>query len=227
MKKITQILILALVITSSIQAADNATSSLEELDALKVETNQLPPTVEKEKLYAVQTRFNPLENHLEFTMGGAKNFTPDSMTSSSQVDLALRYHLTDRWSVSLGGAYVFNALTPAGRNVLETSDKVVDVGYPKYRGELLATYNTFYGKLRFSLDSVVYFDQYLSIGPGYVQLQTGGSYAVVGDAGFAFWMGKNFSTRLGLKDYFFEEKRVLTSNWVQHLIGHVDVGYLF
>lgn len=224
MKKLVTLLLASSLMAN---AAETPTSIDDDLQTLKLESNQLPSGVEQDKLYALTPRYSPLRNRFEFTLGGAKNFNPDSHTTSSQLDVALRYHISDRWSVAMGGAYVFNSLSDAGRLNLTEEGKVPDVGYPKYRFDLLAGFNTFYGKLRFSMDSVVYFDQYLALGPALVKLQTGDSYGVTGDIGFAFWFGPHFSARLGVRDCFFEEKRLVSSNWVHHVMGHADVGYVF
>ena len=56
-----------------------------------------------------------------------------------------------------------------------------------------------------SMDNVLYFDFYSALGAGREDLNSGFENAVVADAGFAFWMGKWGSTRVGLKDYYYQE----------------------
>lgn len=198
----------------------------DQLQSLNVPANQAPSAISSEKLYSVQTRFNPLSSRFEVNVGGSRNFTPNSFLNSSQVEAAIRYHFDDRWSLGLEGSYVFNSLTDAGERLLNAENIFPDVAYSKYRVNLMTSFNAFVGKFRLTMDQVFYFDQYFALGPGLVSLNTGNQLALVGDIGFVFWMGKNISLRLGLQDFFFHENRVLSSGYVHHLLGHMDLGLL-
>ena len=178
-------------------------------------------------MYAVQSRLSPLQGRSEVTITGAKNFTADSFLLSQQVDLGYRYFLSDRWYLGASGSYVFNSLSDAGIRQMNVSKKLPDVAYTKYRADLMVGYNLFYGKFRLSMDQVFYFDQYIAIGPGVVAQDLGTHPAAVGDLGFAFWFGRNFSLRLGVKDYLFPEKRRLSQGLANNVLGHVDFGYVF
>lgn len=196
----------------------------QELQQLALPDNQLNPAADSEKLYAVQTRYAPLTHRHEITLGGANNFTGDSFLTSQQVDLTYRFHLNDKWYLGLTGSYVMNSFTESGNRLIESQKRVPDIAYAKFRGDLMLGYNLFYGKFRLSMDQVFYFDQYIAIGPGMVVLNSGNSIAAVADVGFVLWLGKMASLRIGLKDYFFNEKRNLSSGMVHNLLGHVDVG---
>ena len=99
--------------------------------------------------------------------------------------------------------------------------------FTRARGNLLVTYQPFYGKIRFGMDSVVYFDQYLSLGGGVVDFSLGTRPAAVADVGFVFWLSKWGSVRVGLKDYFCNEPRRNDSHYVNSVLGHLDFGLLF
>ncbi len=86
--------------------------------------------------------------------------------------------------------------------------------------------HTFYGKFRLTLDHVLYFDHYVALGPGWVSFSSGKGPAGVVDTGFVFWLGKSWSVRTGLKDYVFKEQRVASSGLAQHLIFHLDIGWV-
>jgi uncharacterized protein with beta-barrel porin domain len=77
------------------------------------------------------------------------------------------------------------------------------------------------------MDQVLYFDQYVAAGPGFVTTQYGSSPAAVVDVGFAFWLGRNASLRFGVKSQYFNEKRFVDSSNVTHVLGHFDIGYAF
>jgi len=223
--------LLALLIGSVAFAATESmveTRSLEdELRSLSLPSNQAPSGVSSEQLYAVQTRLAPLENRSEITITGAKNFTVDSFLVSQQVDAGYRYYLSSRWFVGASGSYVFNSLSGSGERLMNENKRLPDVAYTKYRADILAGYNLFYGKFRLTLDQVFYFDQYVAVGPGVVVQDLGTHPALVADVGFVFWFGRNFSFRVGAKDYLFHEDRRLSNGLANNVLGHVDFGYVF
>ena len=235
MKKTT----LALALTLSLIAAPafgatekpNSTEqpeiSLEDqLERLSAPANQAPSAVNSEQLYAVQSRYSPLEERHEISIGGGHNFTPDSFTVSQQIDLSYRYYLSNRWFLGATGSYVFNDFSQAGQDALNKEGLIPDAAYAKTRIDALVGYNLFYGKFRLSMDEVFYFDQYVALGPGLVSFDTGNEIAVVGDIGFVAWIGKNFSLRFGLKDYFVNHVRVKESGMAHNFLGHLEFGYV-
>lgn len=202
--------------------------SLEDaLNRLSMPENQAPGAISEEKLYAVQTRYSPLTFRSELSLGGARNFTGDRMLETQQLDLAYRFHLSNRWSLGISGSYVFNTFSDTADRLMKAEGILPDIAYAKYRGDLTVTHHLFYGKFRASMDRVFYFDQYVSLGGGVVGLNTGRVGAAVADLGFAFWIGRNASLRVGLKDYYYLEQRAKSSGWSHNLLGHFDVGYVF
>lgn len=197
-----------------------------QLGELALPSNRAPAAVSTERMYSVQNRLTPLARRSEFTLGGAKNFTPDDFLVSSEVRLGYNFHLSDRWSVGLSGSYVFNALSSAGERLLAYENLLPDSAFVRHRADALVTYNLFYGKFRLTMDEVFYFDQYLSLGAGYVDLNTGSSIAAVGDIGLALWLGRGTSVRLGVKDYFYRERLALSTPMVHNVLAHLDVGVL-
>ncbi len=207
-------------------ADDNSLDA--ELQRLATENNMAPAGVSKEQLYAVQYRYVPLRHRHEVTIGGGRNFTPDSYTVSNQIDLTYRFYLSDKWFVGLSGSYVVNDLNSSGQRLLNEEKILPDATFTKYRGDLALGYNLFYGKFRLSMDEVFYFDNYVSIGPGVVQYDgMPKEFGVVGDIGFAGYFGKHVALRIGLKDYFVKEVRRKSQGMTHNVIGHLDIGYLF
>jgi outer membrane beta-barrel protein len=122
---------------------------------------------------------------------------------------------------------VTNELTDAAIRYQKDNQRVPDLAYVKYRLDFLGGFHTFYGKFRVSMDQVFYFDHYIALGPGMLELQNGRQYAAVADTGFIFWFGKQFTARLGLKDYYFHEVRLIIQGNTNHLLGHFDIGFIF
>ncbi len=228
MKKSILIAILASqsLMTSGAFAATGAPTLADDINSLKLPDEAQVSSVSTEKLYSFQTRYSPLKYRSEFVISGAKNFSGDSFLTTNQLGLAYRFHLSDRVSLALDGAYVFNTLTDTANRLYENERILPDVAYVKYRGDLMVAYNLFYGKIRPGIDSNVYFDQYVALGGGGVKLETGTVPEAVADIGFAFWLGKTGSFRLGFKDYYFEETRRLSKSFTHNITGYVGVGIL-
>ena len=190
-------------------------------------TNQAPKLVTREKLYSVQDRYLELKHKSEVTVGVAQNFTPDSFVQTQQLELAYRYHLSNRWALGLAYASVSNQLSDAGNRLLNVDGALPDIAYAQSRTDLTAEYNLFYGKFRLSMNQVLYFDNYVALGAGSMNLNTGSETAAVGDIGMAFWIGKWGSARIGVKDYYYDEPHISGTQASHNVHGHVDVGYLF
>jgi outer membrane beta-barrel protein len=209
-------------------ATANAAPSLEtQLHELESPMNQAPAGVTKEKLYVVQSRYNPLKGRFGMSLGVARNFTGSSYLNMTQINGDVRFHLTDRWSLNLGGAYGFNSFTADADKLMTTSGIVPDAAYVKSREHLMAAFNVFYGKFRLSMDQVFYFDQYVAAGPGLIQTQFGSAPSGNLDVGFVFWAGKRGEVRIGLENEFFNEKRLKSESFERHSLAHLDIGYTF
>jgi outer membrane beta-barrel protein len=198
----------------------------DELQGLATPANTSPLSMTSEKLYSVQSRYSGLRLRSEFDFGGAWNFTSDSFVESRQLNAAYRFHLNGRWSVGVSGSWVVNDYSSAGQRLLRMTSMVPDTAYVKYRADLSLGFNAFYGKFRLTADRVFYFDQYWTLGPASIWMDTGQVYGASADAGFVFWLGRWGSLRLGLKDYFYRQQRVLSAGLVHDLTGHVDLGIL-
>jgi outer membrane beta-barrel protein len=189
--------------------------------------NTAPAGANREKLYAVQSRYLPLQYKSEVSMGGAYNLTGDGFLHTEQFELGYRFHFSDRWSTALTQAWVGNQFSSGVDSLRSSEGAAPMVPYAVARTDLVVTYNVFYGKFRLSSDSVFYFDQYISIGPGIVRQNTGTVGAAVGDIGFAFWLGTWGSARLGLKEYYYNETYASGAQPESNLHAHLDLGYVF
>jgi outer membrane beta-barrel protein len=206
--------------------APETTATLEDqLKELEI-TNSAPAAVEGEKFYSIQTRYLPLRHRSEFAIGGGYNLTGDGFLYTRQIEAAYRFHLNDRWSLGLGHARVSNSFRSGATSIRTTNGALPEVPYVSARSELLVNYNLFYGKFRLGADKVFYFDQYIGAGPGLISANTGTVGAGVVDAGFAVWLGKRSSARLGLKDYYYNETYKSETKAGHNLHAHVGFGYV-
>src|ERR1700735_3405415 len=81
--------------TKTSAANPNLEDQLKALDA----ENKAPVGANREKMYAVQTRYLPLKFKTEATVGGAYNLTGDSFLRTEQFEVGLRFHFSDRWAI--------------------------------------------------------------------------------------------------------------------------------
>ncbi len=209
-----------------------ATTSLEtELKTLRLEDNTKTAPVPAERFYAAQSRYSSLKHRIELDIGGSKNFSPSSFVTSDEIHGDLRFYFTDRFYTGLHAAHVFTSLSAEGNRLWNNEKIFPDVAVVKFRSDLTFGYHLFYGKFRLSMDSVFYFDQYWALGAGMVRTDNGigqqNSLAVVADAGFAFWFGRHWSVRVGLKDYNFQEALRTGPSRVNHFVGHASLGFVF
>lgn len=219
-----KILLLAFFVTSAAIAADSIEKKLE---ALNIPDDQISPTISRTKLFALNTRYSSLTNRHEASLMGANNFNADSHLESRQAALTYRYHINPKWGLGLRHTEYYNELSSAGEKLLDQSSIVPDTDYAKSSNEIFGTYNLFYGKMRMTQKKVIYFDQFVSLGMGKIELANGTTNMGTVDVGVAFWIGKHMSTRLGLKNEFYKQTTIDSEKSVHNANGYIEIGYLF
>jgi outer membrane beta-barrel protein len=222
-----KILSTVLMLSSTTLFAQESISLEKKIDALSIPDDKVTSVISEDKLYIVNTRYSSLVNRHELTLAGANNFTSDSHLSTQQMALSYRYHINGKWS--LGGRYTryTNELTAAGKKLFEDKMILPDTDYAFNSKELFVNYNTIYGKLRWTEDTVVYFDQYVSLGGGKVKLASGETNLMFADLGLSFWLGNHMSARFGLKNEFYQQKKLSGTNSIHNGVGYLEFGYLF
>ncbi len=222
-----QLLIVTLALMSFNSVAATSSSPLEaELNALAVPVDKAMVSTVNDKLYSIQARLSPLNNRHELGFIGGKNLNQDGSIDSTQWGGLYRYHINGKWGIGLNHFRMNNELSTAGKKLVNEQNVVPDRDYIKSQTDLVGEYNLFYGKMRLDLDQVVYFDQFWNFGVGQVELGRGNATAMVIDAGFAFWMGKMMSARIGLKNDFYKEENLKGDNNVHNMVGYLSLGVL-
>lgn len=224
MKNLKNIL---LVSSLFVTVANVSASQLEsDLANLAVPENQGPVSVAKDKLFAIQSRYNPLDNRHEMAFNLGKNFNQDGHIDSNQWGANYRYHINDKWAVGMNHFRMNNELSDSGKKLLNNQSVIPERNLIKSQTDVMAEYNLFYGKLRFNMDQVTYFDQYIGLGAGSLELIDGNATAAVVDVGIAFWIGKNGSARMGVKNDFYKEQNDSGSTNIHNMVGYLAFGYL-
>ena len=194
----------------------------EQLDRLVLPSNIIENSVAKEKLYSVQHRYAPVKNRFELSLGGSKQVTNTGFVAQRELTLGGRYYLSPKWSVGAAYSYAFNSLTDSSEDLFREEGILPKVPFVKQRAEVTARYLLFYGKFRLSMDKVLYFDHFISLGPAFMRLDTGDSAGVVGDTGLVFWFGHRWNTLFGIKNYVFEKKNI---NAEKYLVNQTQVYF--
>jgi outer membrane beta-barrel protein len=209
---------LLLVVSVSLQAAEVPLE--QKLDELNIPDDRISSSVSEDKLFVVNKRY-------EVTFGGATNFTPDSHLVTRQLGATYRYHLNSRWSFGARYQQFYNELSSAGEKLFESKSLLPDSDFALNSKEAFVSYNTIYGKLRWSQDTVVYFDQYVSLGAGEIELASGKQTLLLADAGLSFWLGKHMSSRVGIRNEFYSQTQFLGERSIHNAVGYLEIGYLF
>lgn len=197
------------------------------LESLNIPSDKVTPLVSQENMYVVTKRYSSLTNRHEVSFAGANNFNADSHLETQMVSGAYRYHLNSDWSFGARYNEYYNKLSASGEKLFENKELLPDTDYALKGTEAFVNYNTIYGKLRLTQDTIVYFDQYISLGYGTIALASGETQNFLVDLGFSFWIGKHMSARVGAKNEFYQQQRINGADDVHNVQGYLEFGYLF
>lgn len=219
-------LLITLMTLSSLNAF-TATDLENKLDALRIPSDQVTPVISQDKLYIVNQRYSSLINRHELSVNGANNFTAASHLDNKQLGMLYRYHINTRWAVGVRYNNYYNELNEAGKKLYDDKSIVAESDYAIKSTSGFLSFNTMYGKMRFTQKQVVYFDQYISVGYGDIELSDGLKKFKNLDIGFAFWMGKNLSARIGVNNEYYTQVQQDRNKAIHNAMGYVEFGYLF
>jgi outer membrane beta-barrel protein len=197
------------------------------LDALNIPDDRVTNVISEDKLFVVNTRYSSLVNRHELSLQGANNFTADSHLSTQHVGLSYRYHINSTWSLGARYNRYTNELTNAGKRLFDDKKMLPDSDYAFNSQELFVNANTIYGKMRWTDNLVIYFDQYIALGGGKVKLASGKTNLAFLDLGLSFWLGQHLSARVGMKNEFYQQIQTSGKKNVHNGIGYLEFGYLF
>ena len=220
--KILTILNMAILISIPAFASDLDSK----LDALNIPDDRVTPLLSQENLISVTGRYSSLNKRHAFTLKGANNFLSDSHIDSKQLGSSYRFHINSKWSI--GGSYneYENVLSSAGKKLFDDEKVLPDTDYAIKSADVFINYNTMYGKLRLTDKKIIYFDHYIALGYGHIDLASGESVLYNVDTGLSFWLGKKASFRIGAKNEFYRQRKLTESKNAQNAMGYLEVGYL-
>ncbi len=219
-----KLILVALFISASAFAVDSMEAKL---DALNIPSDKISPVISRDRLFVLNNRYSSLTNRHETTFFGSNNFNTESHMESRQAGLTYRYHINPKWSLGLRHTEYYNQLTAAGEKLLSEKQIAPDSDFAKSSNEIFANYNLLYGKMRMTQKTVVYFDQYIALGAGKIDLDNGSQNMGIADIGVALWIGGNMSARFGLKNEFYKQETRNGTKDIHNANGYLELGYLF
>lgn len=221
------ILCLALVLVSSRGWTSTSNKGLQDqIKNLDVSEDDTPALKSSERLYSYQTRAVKLDKTFELKLIGGQIFSGNDFLLSRQYGAGAQFHFNEKWSLGLGYQVVNNKFTTPADKLLEVAGYIPDVDFAKSRMEAFIDYNIFYGKLRFTKDTIFYFDNYIGLGAAQNNLNSGNSTGPMAHLGFVFWLNK-ISARLAMVDYYYKEQALLSSGSAHNILGQFEIGYVF
>lgn len=216
---------LLLVTSTSVIAQTDLTKKL---DDLRIPDDKVSPMVTEDNLYIVNKRYSSLVNRHEVSLAGANNFSSVSHIDNTALTAAYRYHINSTFSLGIKYSDYYNELTPAGEKLYKEEKILPDTDFAYKSTSAFLGVNTFYGKMRLTDETIIYFDQYVNLGYGDIELSRNGVQKMINvDLGFVFWGGKHISTRIGLNNEFYSQRKVDGLSNVHNMMGYFEVGYLF
>lgn len=222
MKKLA---VASLLMSSRIMAQDNGLE--QRLDALNIPDDKVTTVLSEDKLYVVNTRYSSLVNRHELTAQGGNNFTADSHLATKQGAISYRYHINSSWSLGARYTSYNNKLSDSGMILFADKKMLPDTDFAINSKELFVNFNTIYGKLRWSENTVVYFDQYIALGGGKIKLASGETNMAMADLGLSFWIGNHLSARVGFQNEFYKQTQRSGPRSIHNGVGYIELGYLF
>ena len=176
-----------------------------EVKKLELPSSIVGPHISESAFQSVQTRYSSLQQRHEFILGGGHNFLADSHLESQSASFSYKFHINEKWSMGLRSTRVFNELSAAGERLYEDEKIVPDNDYAQASRDLNITYNLFYGKIKFNERNITHFDGFVSLGYGDIELSNGNTNFKVIDTGLCFYLNKYFTSRLSLRNEFYNQ----------------------
>ena len=155
----------------------------------------------------VQNRVVKRKFRSEFSAGYNNIVGGDAFVQTQMLNLNYHFHINPRWTVGASYFSAFNQLSSEGETLINQDDLVPDVDSAKAGYEIVGNYSPIYGKLNVFNQGVVQFDIYGLISLGNIQLRSGETNTYSLGAGIGLWISQHLTTRMEIRQRFYEAKR--------------------
>lgn len=162
----------------------------------------------------------------ELSGGYANVLGGDAYLQTQMLSLDYHLHISPYWSVGLGYFSAFNKLSREGRFMLEQDSLVPEVDQAESGYEVIGNFSPIYGKVNLLNLGVMQFDVYGIATYGKIQLKSGETDSYTFGAGVGLWISQHLTTRLELRQRFYEAKRLGGTTDIDTTIASFSFGYM-
>ena len=162
----------------------------------------------------------------ELSLGYNNVIGGDAYLETQMLNLDYHLHINPRWTVGLSYFNAYNKLSKEGRYLLATDELIPDVDHPKSGYEVVGNFSPIYGKVNMFDMGVLQFDMYAILTYGNITLDSGATSTYSVGAGLGLWLSQHLSSRLEIRQRFYEAQRIGGSTNVETTVAGVSFGYL-
>jgi outer membrane beta-barrel protein len=139
---------------------------------------------------------------LDLTAGGLNG---DPFLSTVMLNGELGYHFTEFFSVHAIFGYAFVSPSSALQTLQSQQNTTTNTNNPKYFLASEARASLLYGKISLLGSAILYFDAYLTAGPGYINTESGGDFLLMGGIGQQIHITQTFALDISYRMLWYNE----------------------
>ena len=179
------------------------------------------------QIKVVQDRIVDLNMRSEVSLGYGNVFGGDAYLQTQMLLFNYFFHFNPRWSLGFSYFDAYNKLNKEGYFLLHVDELVPDVDQPDFGYELMGNFSPVYGKMNMFDLGIVHFDVYLIGSYGRINLKSGNTGLLSVGGGLGLWVSRHLSTRLELRQRFYEAQRFTGPIDMKTTLASFTFGYLF
>lgn len=174
----------------------------------------------------VQNRIVDRKLRSEFSAGYSNVIGGDAYLQTQMLSLDYHLHINPYWAVGVGYFSAFNKLSNEGRYLIDQNQLVPDVDEPTSGYEVFGNFSPIYGKINMFNMGIVQFDVYGILSYGNIKLKSGETNTYTWGAGFGLWVSQYLTTRLEIRQRFYEAQRFGGASDIDTTTASLSFGYM-
>jgi outer membrane beta-barrel protein len=219
--------------------AQSNSSAMQRLGNQESLLDKADPQIPRNTYRVVQQRVIDRTWRSEFTLQSGMINGGDSYYSTNALGLQYELHVSPRWSFGLRHAWYFNELTSEGRRIFDRAEaqqlanpyndgniRPPILDYPVSQSVATVSFYPLYGKMSLFDASVSYFDVYVMLGGGSMQLERGRTGVATGGVGMGMWWTQHFSTRFEVRAQNYDDQAKINGRNVNSTVATFGIGLL-
>ena len=221
-----KVILICSIILCSLSAQADILKDFDSLGGNDVLIDRAKKLQPDKNISVVQSRTVSRRWRNEFSLGYNNVIGGDAYLQTQMLNLDYHLHITPRWSVGLSYFSAYNKLSPEGRYLIDGDALIPDVDQPKSGYELVGNFAPIYGKVNMLDMGVLQFDIYAIVTYGNIALKSGNTNTYSVGAGMGLWLSQHLSTRLEVRQRFYQAQRFGGTKDLETTVAGVSFGYL-